>query len=190
MIYKNFWRRFLAVVIDHVLGFIVGFPLVMLAAVVGKKFGATGEQVISHEAQLTVILILLGMAYDILMTRKYGGTVGKLVMRVYITDLGGNPLGWGRATARLLAKLGHGAFSASMLTLTLVVELAQESSLLSLLGSSLRVLSLFLFPFFGYYFALFTKKRQALHDLMAGTLVVRKPKVKKDRDEGVAVTHP
>lgn len=196
MIYKNFWRRFGALLIDVILVLAVLCLLGALAMGVWKMFGGaiTVETLLNQPIILSAAASVL--AYDVFMTKKYGGTVGKLLMGVYITDLGGNPLGWGRATARLFSKVGHywvfsflGFLVINLLAKAAGMDLTQEEVIVPIFGVLLFVLRT-LMEFSGYYFAFFTKKRQALHDLMAGTLVVRKPKVKKDRDEGVAVTHP
>lgn len=66
-------------------------------------------------------------------------TLGKRVLNLYVTDLSGNRISFGRATGRHFAKLISSA--------TLLI---------------------------GYMMAGWTEKKQALHDMIAGTLVMRR----------------
>jgi len=67
-------------------------------------------------------------------------TWGKQAMNIYVTDLAGNRLSFGRASLRYFGKIISG-----------------------------------LIPLFiGYIMAGFTERKQALHDMIASTLVLRK----------------
>jgi uncharacterized RDD family membrane protein YckC len=68
------------------------------------------------------------------------GTLGKIALGLFVTDLQGRRISFGRASGRFFAKIITG-----------------------------------LIPFFiGYIMAGFTEKRQALHDMIAGCLVLKK----------------
>jgi uncharacterized RDD family membrane protein YckC len=68
------------------------------------------------------------------------GTLGKIALGLFVTDLEGRRITFARATGRFFAKIVTG-----------------------------------LIPFFiGYIMAGFTEKRQALHDMIAGCLVLKK----------------
>lgn len=86
---------------------------------------------------LTVLVIWL--YYAIFESSGMQATPGKMVMGMKITDIDGDPIGFGMATGRYLGKLISG----------------------------------FLFGF-PYIIALFTSKKQAMHDLLAGTIVINK----------------
>jgi uncharacterized RDD family membrane protein YckC len=67
-------------------------------------------------------------------------TLGKMAMKIIVTDLEGRPISFGRATGRYFAKNFLSAIC-----------------------------------FIGFLMAIWTQKKQALHDMIAGTLVVKRP---------------
>ncbi len=117
----SFLKRFLAHVIDNTPGAIV--------IILGWAQGV--------EYMDTAILFLSWPYFALMESSSYQGTIGKRLLRMKVTDMGGNRIGFGRATGRYFGKC--------------------LSSLLFCLG---------------FVIALFTKKNQALHDLMAKTLVL------------------
>jgi len=68
------------------------------------------------------------------------GTWGKQIMGLYVTDLLGNPITFGRASGRFFAKLVTGMIPLGI----------------------------------GYIMAGFTERKQALHDMIASCLVLRR----------------
>jgi uncharacterized RDD family membrane protein YckC len=79
--------------------------------------------------------------FSLMESSAYQATLGKRLVGIMVTDLSGQRIGFGRATARFFAKY-----------------LSQ------------------LILYIGFFMAGFTQRKQALHDLIASTLVVRKPK--------------
>lgn len=88
-------------------------------------------------------------------------------MRLVVTDLEGRRIGWGRANLRFFAKLlpailhdivlfGAELLSSGVILLPVAI----------LLSSAIWLLS--------YLMAAFTPRRQALHDLIARTLVLQR----------------
>jgi uncharacterized RDD family membrane protein YckC len=98
-------------------------------------------------AMLGLIFVLLPIAvvgtwlyFALMESSARQGTLGKIALGLFVTDLQGRRVSFGRATGRFFAKIITG-----------------------------------LIPFFiGYIMAGFTEKRQALHDLIAGCLVLKK----------------
>jgi uncharacterized RDD family membrane protein YckC len=87
-----------------------------------------------------VLAALVAALYFVAMEASpWRATIGKRVVGVKVTTLGGQRIGFGRATARLLAKF----------------------------GLSLALLGL------GFVLAGVDARKQALHDKVAGTLVMR-----------------
>ena len=76
--------------------------------------------------------------FALMESSAWQATLGKKVLGLYVTDLEGRRLGFGRATGRYFAK--------AISNFTLLI---------------------------GYVIAGFTKKKQALHDIIAGCLVLR-----------------
>jgi len=87
-------------------------------------------------------LVVIGawLYYAIMESSKPQATIGKMALGTKVTTLGGERIGFGRASGRYFGKIVSG--------LTLGI---------------------------GYLMAAFTERRQALHDKMANTLVVRAP---------------
>jgi len=152
--YAGFWLRLLAHLIDSV---IIGFGVMILivplfflmggAAIIGAfpQHGDPNPAVVG--GFLMLVLTLAGIAiigqwlyFAYLESGPKQATWGKQAMSLYVTDLAGNPISFGRASGRFFAKIVSG-----------------------------------LIPFgIGYIMAGFTERKQALHDMIASCLVLRK----------------
>ena len=153
--YAGFWLRLVAFLIDYFLlefvGFILSLPFIggiVLAAIgIGNEspsqeglaiFGAVG--IVALLLLVILINVLLGwLYYAFMQSSKLQATIGKMALNIIVTDLEGNKITFGRATARYFSKI------ISDMTL-----------------------------YIGYILAGLTEKKQALHDMIAGTLVIRK----------------
>ncbi len=125
--YAGFWKRFLAALIDGIVLIIIGG---LISCVLIFKDVPNFVP--------TIFSMLLGWLYSAFMeSSEYQGTIGKMALHIWVTDLDGNRIGFGRATGRFFGKY-----------------LSQ------------------LILWIGYMMAGWTQKKQALHDMMAGTLVV------------------
>lgn len=154
--YAGFWLRFVAFLLDSVilgLGMLLLFvPFFFLMGGVAMIDALPRGRVQRFEpaqwmAFLTFALTLavvgslakwLYFAY--LESGEKQATWGKQALGIYVTDLGGQPITFGRATGRFFAKIVTG-----------IIPLA-----------------------IGYIMAGFTERRQALHDMIASTLVLRR----------------
>src|SRR3989440_9671217 len=131
--YAGFWRRFLAYVIDGTL--IAGVNLALFSTV-----HLLAPDNLDALANIAPVAIAISWAYfAVLESSPASGTLGKVALGMYVADLHGVPISFGRAVFR------NGLKSVSWL----------------LLGA-------------GWILAAVTPRKQALHDLMAGTLVLRK----------------
>lgn len=136
--YAGFWRRFSASLIDWLV-------LTVVAAVLGLGVGFFWfTQVGDDEVSRNIFSAILNLAIFIISWFYFAGlessdaqaTWGKRVVGIFVTDLQGQTLSFGRASARYFGKI---------------------------LSSILMI---------GYLLAIFTNKKQALHDLIAGTVVI------------------
>lgn len=144
MQYAGFWRRFGAFVVDAIVlnlaMFVVSFALPIYDTV---DYGADGSAFgfafdFQYNALGTLVIILLGWLYYALMeSSARQATLGKMALKLAVTDLEGERIGFGRATGRFFAKF--------LSWLTLLV---------------------------GFFMAGFTRRKQALHDIVAKTLVI------------------
>jgi|GEM_PF-1875666 len=144
VLYAGFWRRFGAFIIDTLLFYLViGLvSAIFLGIVRGTANGTTQN---GRNAALLIMNILailsfavLWLYYAIMESSSSQATLGKKIFHIKVTDLQGNRLSFGKATARFWSK----------------------------------AISLFILGI-GFIITAFTGRKQALHDLMAGTLVVQ-----------------
>ena len=135
--YAGFWKRFAAAIID---GIIMSMAGLFVGATFGIVYGVVLRTAAGAGVFGNVIGILMQWAYFALMESSANqATVGKMALGIRVTDLAGNRLTFGRATARHFGKIISG--------LTLGI---------------------------GYLMVAFTPSKQALHDIMAGCLVVNR----------------
>lgn len=153
--YAGFWLRFVAYLID---GVIIGFailvlfvPLFFLMGGVAMLEALPRGHVERFEpgqwmAFLSLVFTLVAFSsiakwlyFAYLESGEKQATLGKQALGIYVTDLAGQRITFGRATGRFFAKI---------------------------------VTSLIPFGI-GYMMAGFTERRQALHDMIASTLVLR-----------------
>jgi uncharacterized RDD family membrane protein YckC len=137
--YAGFWRRYAASLLD---GIIVG----LIGAALGFGVGflwitQIGDDELSRNilsAILNVAIFIISWFYFAVQeSSETQATIGKRLMGIFVTDLQGNQISFGRATGRYFGKILSGMIF-----------------------------------MIGYILAGFTNKKQALHDLMAGTLVI------------------
>jgi uncharacterized RDD family membrane protein YckC len=147
-VYAGFWRRVAANLIDIVVLWFPFFFAVFIATIAAKFESAWHPRVSAAIFFLNygLVLIVVPLLYFGLMeSSNLQATIGKMMLGLRVTDLGGQRVSLGRATERTLAKY--------LSTLTLGV---------------------------GFILCGYTKKRQALHDMVAGCLVVRRAKLKPE----------
>jgi uncharacterized RDD family membrane protein YckC len=148
--YGGFWIRFVAFIIDTLViraamipfGFLFVGRLILLGGFPPHRGGMTPEDALPFAAAMGKLFLLQIVAwwlYEALMTSSSKqGTLGKMVFGLKVTDMQGQRISFGHATARHFAKY------VSVLTAMI-----------------------------GFIVAGFTAKKQALHDLIAGTVVVK-----------------
>jgi uncharacterized RDD family membrane protein YckC len=149
--YAGFWRRFMAYIIDKIILSILSAILIVpfllmigLGALSNRDFDSPSSvelllPLIGAYFMVIVLIVIGEWLYFALMESKKGATLGKMVLGISVTDLGGNSISFGRATGRYFGKILSG--------LILCV---------------------------GYLMAGWTQQKQALHDILAGCLVVTK----------------
>ena len=153
--YAGFWLRVVASLIDAVImgiaGGILFVPLFFLTGM-GPHINSLAERhgqpdpafvvgligMILVFATLSMLIQWLYHAY--LESGEKQGTWGKQALGLYVTDLMGNPITFGRASGRFFAKVVTGMIPLGI----------------------------------GYIMAGFTERKQALHDMIASCLVLRR----------------
>jgi uncharacterized RDD family membrane protein YckC len=184
--YAGFWRRLGAFALDLLFSSMPLLPIVLWGTSQFKYF------------QLYLIgpVAIWSLFYNVYLVRRFGGTPGKLLMRTEIRELDGNLVGYRAAVLRFLPQF----------LFWLLVETAQAIALfrvtdpgfLSLgLSERSRLLRELAPPWYEtvdllgqvwiwseFIVMLTNRKRRALHDFIAGTVVV----VRERRQGTTAVT--
>lgn len=150
--YAGFWLRVVASLID---GVIIGIPVIILFALTGISAALSGA-IGAHGgdpsealaalfgaaflAMFGIFIVARWLYFALMESSSWQATVGKKALGLYVTDITGQRVSFGRATGRNLGK-----FVSDLIPLAI-----------------------------GYILAGFTEKKQALHDMIASCLVLRK----------------
>ncbi len=155
--YAGFFVRFVAVVIDGILiGIVQGFVIIPILAAVGFGFVSKMENMDMADPENTVGMVGAIMAM--------AGTYWILAMCIQVLYF---TLMESSKTQATVGKMAMGIIVTDTSGAKLDFAKAFVRNLCRLL-SNLTLL-------IGYIIAAFTEKHQALHDIIAGTLVVKKP---------------
>ena len=153
--YAGFWLRFVAALIDGLilgLGLVVLLvPLIFLTGFAGSFAGiahtngrpdpaVVGAFLMMLLVLATLSILLQWLYHAYLESGENQATWGKQALGLYVTDLTGNPVSFGRASGRFFGKIVTGMIPLGI----------------------------------GYIMAGFTERKQALHDMIASCLVLRR----------------
>ncbi len=163
--YAGFWERFGAALIDGIILFVVGQ---MILGSFGINFiemyqsAARGEDPVDIFGSNFYTASILSLVFDWFYFAQQESsptkaTLGKRAMGLIVTDLNGEGLSFQHASVRFVMK-----------------QIISFVSLLSAFLSPNVVSTLSALALAGYLIQPFTAKKQALHDIVAKTLVYRK----------------
>jgi uncharacterized RDD family membrane protein YckC len=171
--YAGFWPRLGSLMLDC----IIMLPIVALILWGSSTFRL-------FDVYYFLPGILFGLFYSVYLVRRFGGTPGKLLMGIRIRKLDGEPVGYREAFLRYLPDFLLGLLSSVALLLPLFQMSDAEFHGLSFTQYNHRIMELapsWYRPlqwiqtawFWGELLVLLTnRKRRALHDFIAGTVVV------------------
>lgn len=188
--YAGFWLRCFALCLDDfVLGCIGALNVLLLSGVLYYLLKVSGANLHSEMIQLLAMALLNGISfllnlligwlyYSLMESSEAQATVGKMVTRLRVTRKDGARLSFARASVRFWARMGHVFVLSIVGVLTGAVLLGlclPGINTLADVALFFGILSMGLFfgGVAGYLPALFTARRQTLHDLIAGTVVVK-----------------
>ncbi len=201
--YMGFWWRALGMIIDWfvliVPNMLVASPYYYLSfkQAMNEGFSTTPKDPLSELQSMSPVMVmayvgamvggfLISLAYETWMVGKWGATVGKMAIGGRVARLSGEPVGYLHALGRFGAKI------VTMLVWAVPVYAAMILGLVGGVGTfaagdkggdvmpAVFVAGLIIAMLwmvgggFGYYMAGWTRKKQALHDKLARTVVVRK----------------
>ncbi len=130
---------------------------------------------------------LFGLFYHVYLVRRFGGTPGKLIVGIRILSLDGEPIGCREALLRYLPQAVFGLLMSIALSFSVFQISDAEYRSLDLMGQVKRTIE-FAPPWYGplqwfrtvwfwgeLILLLTNRKKRALHDFIAGTVVVHAP---------------
>ena len=169
--YASFNQRFVASLIDGVIFLLVVY-LILGKPEINENTSDELQQ-IKYFVFIVLNTVLNWLYFAILESSQIQGTLGKKIVEISVTDLRGNKISFGKATARYF---GKSFFFVIWIAATIVAVMGQATgptdSPYFILAGILFILGLILLVI-GYLMAAFTPEKQALHDIMARCLVGR-----------------
>ncbi len=173
--YAGFWLRAAAYIIDSFLLFLVSLAVVVVGLV--SHLQGTGQELRPDpdflQRQIEAIAlpleiinsVIVWLYFALLESSRKQATLGKQVIGLVVTDLAGRRISFWRATGRHLGKFIALQFLTSFFLLSRYAREPFHYTLIAML----TLLGLLAFVLAGL-----TSRKQALHDLMADCLIVRR----------------
>jgi len=167
--YRTFWRRMLAGIVDM----IVFLPVSLVGMWISFRADTVPVAVL---AGWQVFSYFIWYSYAVFFHGRYGQTVGKMVMRVKVVDVyETRAIGYGQAFLRDIVPI---TIAAILLPMN-VINLLNGTSYMLKPGTMPDAISMVLgvvltgWVFLEIITMLINPKRRAIHDFIAGTVVVR-----------------
>lgn len=192
--YAGFWVRTVAFIIDSVVVYVaqtllqvaLGLQSVAFTDLESMRQYISDSRVMTGWVLFTVLAVLWQWLYYALMeASSRQGTLGKMAMGLAVTDLEGRKLTFARASGRFLGKGLANVLAGVVLlaaTLGLMAGMNPNASdpstaftgaaVMGVLGASLLAV---LIVIASNAMAAFTRRKQALQDIVSGCVVLRKP---------------
>jgi len=162
--YRTFWRRYWAAVIDSCL--LAPFAVVLIA--IGSQETSQTVQIILH-----LIGSFFGVAYSVFLHGRFGQTLGKMVTRIKVVDLAEQPIGLRPALWRDGPTIFF-SMSTAFLGTVAAIDGVNPMSFDGIAATPPILVFANLFWILAEFVTMLTnKRRRAIHDWIAGTLVVR-----------------
>lgn len=161
----GFWKRVLATILDLL--------IILIPAVI--VYWIFNSLAVSLHSEIPIILeYIFFVVFDVFMIVRFGGTPGKLVLKMKIVNQQGSIPTLKEALIRNIFRIISTIFS--MIVGVSLYDLTVISTTLNLWAPLATDLSkiLGLIMLVDYLFVAFTPRKRALHDMMAGTYVVDK----------------
>ena len=96
-------RRAVAIIIDSILLFVVGY-------VIAAATGGTTAGGFELQGGPAFLMLAIGLAYYIVLEALHGATIGKRVMKIKVVKEGGQPLDWQASIVRNVLRIIDGIF--------------------------------------------------------------------------------
>jgi uncharacterized RDD family membrane protein YckC len=171
--YAGFWIRFFAYFIDLMI-------LVVASGIISFVFSGGNTETTANALGISSIanLIFVWLYYAFLESSERQGTLGKMALGLIVTTDNNQTLSFGQSTLRFVARaipgiiIGYGSvLLIGVAALGAFLSSGNADGLMSLVGGAILAMLLLLIT---YIMAAFTAKKQALHDFIAKTVVLKK----------------
>jgi uncharacterized RDD family membrane protein YckC len=175
LIYVGFWRRLAAYALD--------FAILLPFALLARHLIYT-----SRSAYLVNLIIgtIIAIVFEVYLVKRFGGSPGKIIMRIRIAKLDGTPVGYWQACIRYSVLFLISVLSSAGLLMSLINMSDLEYATFTSAQAHVRALEAgapawyqplqiagAVWVYSEFLVLLTNKKRRALHDFMAGTVVIR-----------------
>lgn len=177
-VYAGFWKRFCASFIDALILLSITFPVALIPWPVG--FGPIPSII------LAVFVFVLVNMYAVYSHARFGATPGKWVVGIRVTRLDGRQIGWTEAWTRSSVDIAFafivlvfemwGMFQVDWAQFAPLGWSERPTKLREVLPSWFRALDVLqaVWVYSEVLVVLFNKRKRALHDFLAGTIVIKK----------------
>jgi uncharacterized RDD family membrane protein YckC len=143
----------------------------------------------------SVLFLILGFGFQVYLTQKYGGTPGKILLGIKILKLDGQNIGWKEAFMRYLIP---SIFSLTGLGITIYCVIKADNNVY--MSKEWQYKQAYIFSFANdlynlnnkaniiliyseLFILLLNKRKRALHDYVAGTVIVKTKYIDKIRND-------
>jgi uncharacterized RDD family membrane protein YckC len=174
-VFVGFWRRVAAMILDG----IICIPLI-IPGVFTQKWAFFHRNILPE-----IIFPIVWYSLCTILVSKYGGTPGKLLMRITIVDQNGNYLKWQKIMVRYVPLMAISllsifqymyAFGSIPSSMIMDYSLMEMGRLLKEYSGPFQFLSNVagVFYFVDVLVLVFNKKKRAIHDFLADSYVIEK----------------
>lgn len=159
--YAGFWKRLLAALIDVIFVIIINLTI-SLSLQYLHRGTPTGNTQVSFSFLRIWSIVFPWLYFGLMESSLQQATLGKQALGIIVTDIYGQKISFLRATKRHFAKI----ISVVILLSGYIIAVLTGIDFVRIIPGLILLIS--------YIIAAFTEKKQTLHDLMAGTLVVNR----------------
>jgi uncharacterized RDD family membrane protein YckC len=180
--YSGFWSRLGANLLDGLISIPYSFLLVFI------------DSLNKYVYLFTIIPNLIFIFwYNIYLPKRYGGTPGKLIVGIRIVKIDSSPIDWKESFLRYSVTMTFSVIAIAMTAMAVLVvddeiynslRWFQKTAYLSSVSNNNIITTLSSIWFWSEIVVLlFNKRKRAIHDFIAGTVIVKSEYIEKIRNK-------
>jgi uncharacterized RDD family membrane protein YckC len=102
--YGGFWIRVAARMIDGILLWFVASLLALFFLLPAMRTARPDPfQILKGEGLMLLVQTIIAATYEIALTARFGGTIGKYALGLFVVTADGRPIGWAQSAGRYFA---------------------------------------------------------------------------------------